>query len=612
MPKKVLGRPLPDASIPRNAFDRSYVRNFNHSVGMLLPVFCEPVIAGSSIKLNRQIFERTADVNTAAFNKLDTHIQFYAVKLKYLYSRWDDFKLNIQDLQTSAFNVVSNDLVGVPSVPTSIPTFDIHGRLTSQDALDLKDGAGYSWREGALRLLDLLGYNGEGLNPSGRPNMNTLRLQAYQKVYYDHFRNTAYESNDPFAYNSDMFMQNNGVSPSEAVYNQFLQRIMTLRYVNYRKDYFQNIYPALNYVVSDPSGLSWQLPSSLVGATSNSSFNVSGSGVLSGSTDSDFNRWIDRTTSQPLTPGADIISATGGAYSSLQQSASSNQHIIVHRHDVSGIANLNTSANLNINPSLYNVQAIRASFALDKLLRSSAYAPKHARDQYKARYGISGKGFDDHLSDFIGSFMNDITIGEVVSTSDTLNGNVGNRLGAIGGKGIGSGDYGSTLEYTANEDSLIVGVCYTIPRTQYDSDRYDNWNCKSSREDFFVPEFMDLGLQPLYRMELYADDVNTNNRILGYVPRYQEYKLGIDINNGLFRSNQNLSAFVVHTNADERGLPVNANGVNLSFFKCTPSDVDSLFVESYDGEQSTDQIFSNCRFMFVVNCNMSVHGQPRL
>lgn len=610
MPKKVLGRPLPDASIPRNAFDRSYVRNFNHSVGMLLPVFCEPVIAGSSIKLNRQIFERTADVNTAAFNKLDTHIQFYAVKLKYLYSRWDDFKLNIQDLQTSAYNVLSNDLVGVPSVPTSIPTFDIHARLTSQDVLDLKDGAGYSWREGALRLLDLLGYNGEGLNPSGRPNMNTLRLQAYQKVYYDHFRNTAYESNDPFAYNSDMFMQNNGVSPSEVVYNQFLQRIMTLRYVNYRKDYFQNIYPALNYVVSEPSGLSWQLPSSLVGATGSSPISISGTATLNGTTSDDFTRWHELYGSS-LEKGQPIQTSNG--FKSLSyQGGVHTQSNVVHDHAVSGSATIRSDSNLILNPSLYNVQSIRASFALDKLLRSSAYAPKHARDQYKARYGISGKGFDDHLSDFIGSFMNDITIGEVVSTSDTLNGNVGNRLGAIGGKGIGSGDYGRTLEYTANEDSLIVGVCYTIPRTQYDADRYDNWNCKSSREDFFVPEYMDLGLQPLYRMELYADDVNTNNRILGYVPRYQEYKLGIDVNNGLFRSNQNLSAFVVHTNADERGLPVNANGVNLSFFKCTPSDVDSLFVESYDGEQSTDQIFSNCRFMFVVNCNMSVHGQPRL
>lgn len=611
MPKKVLGRPLPDASIPRNAFDRSYVRNFNHSVGMLLPVFCEPVIAGSTIKLNRQIFERTADVNTAAFNKLDTHIQFYAVKLKYLYSRWDDFKLNIQDLQTSAYNFVSNDFVRVPDVPSSIPTFDIHERFQLPDVADLKDGVGYSWVNGALRLLDLLGYNGYDIYADS-PQMNTLRLQAYQKVYFDHFRNTAYESNNPFAYNSDLFVQNNGSPVSEVVYNQFLKEIMTLRYVNYRKDYFQNIYPALNYVTSDPSGLSWQLPSSLVGATGSSSFNVSGSGVLSGSTDTDFNRWFDRTTSQPMVSGADIISATGGTYSSLQQSTSSNQHIVVHRHDVSGTAHLNTSANLNINPSLYNVQAIRASFALDKLLRSSAYAPKHARDQYKARYGISGKGFDDHLSDFIGAFMNDITIGEVVSTSDTLNGDVGNRLGAIGGKGIGSGDYGRTLEYTANEDSLIVGVCYTIPRTQYDGNRYDNWNMKSVREDFFIPEYMDLGLQPLYRGELYEGDEVTRNFILGYVPRYQEYKLGIDVNNGLFINGESLSPFVVHTNAEERGLSPVGHGVNNNFFKVTPSDVDSLFVQSYDGEQRSDQIYSNCRFMFVVNCNMSVHGQPRL
>lgn len=600
MPKKVLGRPLPDASIPRNAFDRSYVRNFNHSVGMLLPVFCEPVIAGSSIKLNRQIFERTADVNTAAFNKLDTHIQFYAVKLKYLYSRWDDFKLNIQDLQTSAYNFVSNDFVRVPDVPSSIPTFDIHERFQLPDVADLKDGVGYSWVNGALRLLDLLGYNGYDIYADS-PQMNTLRLQAYQKVYFDHFRNTAYESNNPFAYNSDLFVQNNGSPVSEVVYNQFLKEIMTLRYVNYRKDYFQNIYPALNYVVSDPSGLSWQLPSSLVGATGSAPVSLSGSGTLAGVTGSDRDRW---STGDGFNGNVEILNGSALVNNRL--------HFTEHTHTVSGSASLNSSGSLGLNPSVYNVQAIRASFALDKLLRSSAYAPKHARDQYKARYGISGKGFDDHLSDFIGAFMNDITIGEVVSTSDTLNGDVGNRLGAIGGKGIGSGDYGRTLEYTANEDSLIVGVCYTIPRTQYDGNRYDNWNMKSVREDFFIPEYMDLGLQPLYRGELYEGDEVTRNFILGYVPRYQEYKLGIDVNNGLFINGESLSPFVVHTNAEERGLSPVGHGVNNNFFKVTPSDVDSLFVQSYDGEQRSDQIYSNCRFMFVVNCNMSVHGQPHL
>lgn len=608
MPKKVLGRPLPDASIPRNAFDRSYVRNFNHSVGMLLPVFCEPVIAGSSIKLNRQIFERTADVNTAAFNKLDTHIQFYAVKLKYLFSRWDDFKLNIQDLQTSAFNFVSNDFVRVPDVPSSIPTFDIHERFQLPDVPDLKDGVGYDWSNGALRLLDLLGYNGYDLYADS-PQMNTLRLQAYQKVYFDHFRNTAYESNNPFAYNSDMFVQNNGSPVSEVVFNQFLKEIMTLRYVNYRKDYFQNIYPALNYVASDPSGLSWQLPSSLVGATGNQPLVVSSDATLSGRTTDDIGRWRNVDGSQILTYGnMHMSSAAAGTV----QVDSGNQPLIKHDHNLTGTAVVSTQGSFNYNHTLFNVQAIRASFALDKLLRSSAYAPKHAREQYKARYGISGKGFDDHLSDFIGAFMNDITIGEVVSTSDTLNGDVGNRLGAIGGKGIGSGDYGRTLEYTANEDCLIVGVCYTIPRSQYDGNRYDNWNMKSVREDFFIPEYMDLGLQPLYRGELYEGDEVTRNFILGYVPRYQEYKIGIDVNNGLFINGEPLSPFVVHTNAEERGLSPVGHGVNNNFFKVTPSDVDSLFVQSYDGQQFTDQIFSNCRFMFVVNCNMSVHGQPRL
>ena len=117
--KAVLGRPLPNASTPRNAFDRSSRRQFHYALGQLVPAWWEPVIAGSKLKLNRKVFQRTADVNTAAFPKLDTHVQYYYVPFRQLWSFWDDFKLGIQDTNSSAlFNAA--DLFG-RSMPTRVP-----------------------------------------------------------------------------------------------------------------------------------------------------------------------------------------------------------------------------------------------------------------------------------------------------------------------------------------------------------------------------------------------------------------------------------------------------------------------------------------------------------
>lgn len=328
-----------------------------------------------------------------------------------------------------------------------------------------------------------------------------------------------------------------------------------------------NIYPALNYVVSAPTGMNFSLPGSVVGL-SNDNYS--------------------------LTP---FISASG------------NPGLI--RGNVPN----NTSSN-------FTVQSIRAAFALDKLMRLSAYAPKHVRDQMEARFGLKQHASSGYESQYLGSFKNDIVIGEVTSTADTSPSG-GAELGTIGGRGVGAEQMGHDIDFevTADDnDSIIIGVLYTLCRSAYDSYRLDAFNFKFTREDIFNPEFMDLGLRPVTLKEVYTPRGGTYtlaqlNTILGYVPRDQEYKLGIDENHGLFRWGEQLMAFVNHSNVNvtQRGHTPGVAGVNASFFKLSPQDLDSIFMAAFDpSDQKTDQFFGEITFKFVVRQNMSVHGQPRL
>ena len=191
--RTVLSRPLPDSSLPRNTFDRSFFKNLNWSAGMILPVFCQFVPVGSSGQINRSIFMRTNAVNTAAFPKMDTHIDFYKVPLKLLMTRYNEFKLNISDANSSSLTAAGQD-----APPSTMPYFNLGtiypgyfggGNTLTDDVGDLQ-------KLGAMRLLDLLGYNDDyisryGATGSDLPNMDfqTFKLQAYQKVYYDHYRN---------------------------------------------------------------------------------------------------------------------------------------------------------------------------------------------------------------------------------------------------------------------------------------------------------------------------------------------------------------------------------------------------------------------------------------
>ena len=93
----VLKRLIPDASLPRNAYDRSCEINLSQLAGQIHVVFNEAFPQGSPVKLNRQVFARTSAVNTAAFPKIDQHVEFFAVPLSYLWSYWDNFKLQKMD-----------------------------------------------------------------------------------------------------------------------------------------------------------------------------------------------------------------------------------------------------------------------------------------------------------------------------------------------------------------------------------------------------------------------------------------------------------------------------------------------------------------------------------
>lgn len=573
--KAVLGRPTFDASLPRNAFDRESMREFHYALGQLVPAWWEPFTAGSHVKLNRKIFQRTSQLNTAAFPILDTHVQYYFVPYRLLWSLWDDFRLGIQDINsTGLLPLAAQSSTGRVSMPTRVPYTtiqDILTTLSNMSASSKSDIFGYPAEYGASKLLNLLGYGmPSAMSPTAVGDVNLWPILAYHKIYYDHFRNTQYESNMAMAYNMDYlstFGQSSPMKVPRADLERSYNGLLTLHYVNYRNDYFNNIYPSLNYISS----------SALQGS-------IGAPGVAYGN---------------PLGVPSNVIGANLGTPNVISTDITkSPDYVLVAMNHATG----GTS-------SQFSVQTIRAAFALDKLMRSSAYAGQHVKDQYEARYGIK-YNVNPSESVYIGSFKNDIQIGEVTSTSDTISSSGGAGLGAIGGKGVSFSDWGDTLEFTCKEDGIIMAMCYSTIRSNYRSLGIDSYLVKHLPEDYFVPEFQNMGLEPVYGQELnYSLGQST---VLGYRPRNQRYKLGIDKSYGLFADiTQDLSMFINHT--DVSRLPaVGQSGVNYGWFKMKPSDLDGITVSSYDGTWSTDQFFGQAVFGCTSIQNMSVHGQPSL
>lgn len=540
------------ANLQRNAFDLSFTSKFTASVGMLLPCFCKEVNPNEHFRINPEMFLRTVPLNSAAYVRLKQYCEFYFVPTRLL---WRSFPQFIAGTSNQFSTAISDG-----SKFSSVPSWDFNTmlRLLSTSGTDT---CGYPFKYGAVRLLDLLGYGVNVSNVDSLIAANTakpfsfkvspFRMLAYQKIYSDFYRNTLYESIDVENFNVD------NTSSSSSIANQTAS-MMYLRYRDWKKDYFNAVCPQFQ-----------------------------GNDFMSSS--SKFSPIVfPKLNSSDFLP--DTIE-TSGLQGVMYSSSSS-----------SSVSHNFTIANL------------RSAYALDKLYRlmSSAKDGSYS-EQMKVRFGVDSPD-DEWKSKFIGAIDAPVTIGDVTTTSDTYN--EADNSGAIPGTLYGNGwsQSNGSIDFTSKEHGIIMGIFSILPECDYQSDQIDAFNTKLKREDFFVPEFADLGKQPtpIYQFKFNKD--TDMSKVLGWTLRYSEYKTSLDMVHGVFNSddkfqNQSYNAWVAPRN---QTLAQYSNGATVSFFKALPSVLNQVMVQQYDGTEQTDQFLVNSAFNVQAIRPMSIYGEPSL
>lgn len=596
MPRnKVLEKAKVTAPSGRNPFDRSQSIACHSLLGELNCVMAQPVIAGTKGKISRRCFSRTASVTVPSFHNVTEHFDFFMVPIHSLWRQWNDWKVNINDMKDT--NLVPwNDNTNEPNLglPSNCPRLDFLDLIHT--CLNIGNSSSVSVVRQAndmIKLSEAFGYGEVVATPADTDLtarvMNTFIPAAYQKCYFEHYRNTAYESNNPYAYNFDWLY--NGVD--QGLFDLTVQKhrmiaaeLFKMRRVNYRNDYFHNIYPALNYVVSSPNGTGFSVPS-------------------------------------------DIPLSLFNTQEAVQFEVNNSQSAV-----------LKTSYRTGNSSSYISAQGIRAMFALDKLMRASAYAPKHVRDQWKALYGVDTVDDPDMRSIRIGSFQSDVIFQEVTSMADTGVAGQGS-LGALGAKGLGGEQKDKFINFFAKEDSIIIGMHYYLPRAMYDAYGLHPFNIKIARESFFNKFFENLGLRPFYYTYLDGTGKRANGNysnsaiMIGWTVPNMELKIAPDLNYGAFKerfytirrstsggtptvtvtdnATSVLSCYVPHNNF-LRSLATPSAPITAEYFKVAPEDMDNLFVESVPEDHRVEffQFYGAYRIALVVVAGMSVHGQPML
>lgn len=578
----------------RSAFDLSHKKSFTAKVGELLPIHVEDVAPGEYHRIATSLFTRTQPCETAAYCRFKEHVDWFFVPYHLLWRYYNNFIIQTNANEWATTPARTDFLNG------QAPLFNHHPYFTAFDLLNVlnrvdsdplkqKNPLGYRRFSLSSKLLEYLGYGNFSLikdNSVKNIARNIFPLLAYQKVYNDYYRNQQWEYPSPHTYNLDYISD---PAKLKVDINSGLEypQMFDLRYVDFEKDYYTGALPSKQY---GDTALATPIIGTRIDFQSNDGYN-------------------------------DFSSSLGAESANINNGVLTGDNPTLSAEDYSIIGDLGL-----------DYLGIRKAEALQKFREIQQSGRTDYKSQVRKHFNVNVADELSHLSTWLGGTTRAFGLDEVV------NANVGTGESAlIRGKGVNlTDDY---LEFKVPEHGILICLyhCSLLPDYRANHN-VDKLTLKTQPGDYIIPELDSIGMQPLYAAE--ADitfgftnpdnpDYSKTTPIVGYVPRYAEYKTRPDVVCGAFNSTlQNWVTPRSPLNVHVDGSPlveldhIKENGSIISRqnslsqsktatrLKINPNILDKIFGVAADSSVDTDQLLINCNFAHHAIRPLSVNGLP--
>ena len=676
----------PTEKCARNAFDLGNKHVYSAKAGMIVPVKAIHTVPGDHFEIKISDFTQTFPMNTAAFLRGRKEFALYFIPYKQSWSNFNQYMATREDVYSSNMNAITYEprmsLYDILSICLEFAAVYAHDvvmpkvyaeRSTNHQYLDIDSGRtytplvlsngfynktstalkasqylydvfGYPRWNNVLRKLDMLGYGNHypyienflkgyeaAISKTSTITQNNFEsilntqidsvkrdidhlktryvnlypITSYNKVYYDMFRNSYYELDyDVRNYNLD-FKLCNSASTSIVQIQDIPVTFFDIQYHQWKKDLFTAVLPDTQF------GAVSLLPSS--GST--------GSVVYTSTTTSeDTDRW--------RAIGSDMPKGKPVTVRESANSLSSNGIGLAHTHTITGAATITGVT------TTFDVLALKRAEALQSYRQALLRAGNKTSDVFRAVFGRAPRYDEDAHPYFIDAFGEDIFVDAVVSTAETnleKSDSTSGKLGDLGGRALMNGT-SDIIKFDSSDFGIILVVQYIVPQSEYNSYMLDPHLANLTPEDHWIPAFENLGFSPVigeYLNNLVTQTTTNLNRVVGYVPRYFEFKSDVDKVHGSFceiastsilrGTTSNGVSLVDHVASYSGELThwvtprsdMQATGTTLTRnFYVDPAVLDNVFLIAADGTYSTDQFICNTYLDVKAVRPMSVLGLP--
>ena len=481
---------VPQMHTSRTRFNRDQTILTTFDSGKLIPFFVDEVLPGDTFQIDTSAIIRMTTPKYPVMD--DAYIDFY-----YFYCPnrilWRNFKQFMGEADVKPWT---------PDETKEIPQVEIRGAESLPMPFENS----------------ILDYMGVPTKVKNTFRINALPLRAYVRIWNEYFRDQNVDNWAWWTELDDLKLYDDSQESStlEQILNHAEGGGRCLP-VNKFHDYFTSClpYPQRGPEVTLP--LSGNAPVGMYKDTELTQF-----GTVGGHTEIYLNQTLSGSALAPKISNSQNAEYKG--YGLVTGSSDPTEQVA----DTAYLgANLSTVAAATIND-------LRKAVAVQHYYEALARGGSRYREQVQALWDVTISDKTVQIPEYLGGGRYHVNINQIVQTSGQQS-NADTPIGETGAMSITPINE-SSFTKSFEEHGFVIGVMCVRHSRSYQQGLERFWS-RRDRLDYYVPQFANLGEQPVKKKEIMLTATETDDETFGYQEAWADYRMKPNRVSGLMRSN---------------------------------------------------------------------------
>lgn len=481
---------IPEMHASRTRFNRDQTILTTFDAGKLIPFFVDEVLPGDTFQIDTTAIIRMTTPKYPVMDNAYIDLYYFYAPNRIL---WDNFKHFMGEIEETPWK---------PTKKYTVPQIKINAS-TSKPGPDEKS------------ILDYMGVPTKIKRPF---SINALPIRAYVKIWNEFFRDENVDNAAVLKSDDADVTYNFTAGATETLETDLQNAVLggNLLPVNKFHDYFTSClpYPQRGPEITLP--MSGNAPIYWADAKDNplTIQDLKDNGTWTNETG-----FLRRQVTQMMTQNYDNTNEKARAVLGYTSTGAKVGERMTA--DLSSI----TAATIN---------NLRQAVAVQQYYEALSRGGSRYREQVRALWDVTISDKTVQIPEYLGGGRYMININQIIQTSgqQTTNDTPIGETGAVSVTPINESSFTKSFE----EHGFVIGVACVRHNRSYQQGLERFWSRKD-RLDYYVPQFANLGEQPVKKKEIMLTGNTTDEETFGYQEAWADYRMKPNRVSGLMRSN---------------------------------------------------------------------------